>query len=310
MVRYLPRQSQKSLLISSFIVSAWLLLSCQATSSSMPKSQVAAASIVTIETRSEPQPNSDQTPEPTREGQPPTVTPFPTMTSSPTPFATATSTSTPSPTPIKSCGQRNPGADLFPLITLEYGLSREYVPPDLVDLADYLPTSVTLGYPTRARKIVIQPLLSLISDMQEIGLRPQVISGYRSYASQAIAWSKWLNEAPETAAIVSAPPGHSEHQLGTTFDFGSPELPGIVGEEDIQFHTYFYRTSEGRWLLENAHEYGFTLSYPRETFELTGFYFEPWHYRYVGPELATRLKVENISFFEHLSGIVDPPCIP
>jgi D-alanyl-D-alanine carboxypeptidase len=146
--------------------------------------------------------------------------------------------------------------------------------------------------------------------MQAAGLSPQIISGYRSYSSQAIAWSKWLNEVPETAAIVSAPPGHSEHQLGTTFDFGSPELPAIVGEEDIQFHTYFYKTSEGRWLLEHAHEYGFTLSYPRETFELTGFYYEPWHYRYIGPELATKLKEENISLFEHLTGIQEPPCIP
>ncbi len=276
----------------------------------MHKPRIAAASIVTADTPSEPQSFPDRTPELTKEAPPRTATPYPTVTSSLMPTASATSTTTPSATPIASCDRRNPGNNLFPLVTLEYGLSREFVPPDLVDLANHLPSTVTLGYPTRARQIVIQPLLSLISDMQESGLRPQVISGYRSYAAQAIAWSKWLNEVPETAAIVSAPPGHSEHQLGTTFDFGSPELPEIAGEEDIQFHTYFYMTSEGRWLLENAHLYGFTLSYPRETFEVTGFYYEPWHYRYIGPELATKLKHENISLFEHLSGMEEPPCIP
>ena len=69
-------------------------------------------------------------------------------------------------------------------------------------------------------------------------------------------------------------------------------------------------TSEGEWLLEHAHEYGFTLSYPREAFEATGFYYEPWHYRYVGVETATELHETGISFTEYLLAQNPQPCVP
>jgi len=149
----------------------------------------------------------------------------------------------------------------------------------------------------------------MVEDMQAAGLRLFIISGYRSYASQAIAWNKWLAREGDRGAIVSAPPGHSEHQLGTTVDFGSPELEEIVGEE-IEFHTYFFRTREGLWLAENAPKYGFTLSYPRQAFDLTGFYYEPWHYRYVGVELATHLHQTGSFLTEYQLLTQEPPCIP
>lgn len=245
---------------------------------------------------------------------PPTLTPVPTaahtLTPTPSPTATATATPNPSPTAV-ACANRLPSSDdLFTIVTLDYGLSREYAPPDLVDLSDYLPHHVTLGYPTQLRRVAVEPLVEMIAAMETAGLHPQIISGYRSYAAQAIAWNKWHESHPETAAIVSAPPGHSEHQLGATVDFGSPELPSIVGEDDIQFHTYFYKTSEGQWLLEHAHEYGFTLSYSREAFELTGLYYEPWHYRYVGRELAKYLYENNMTLTAYLLEQNPQPCTP
>lgn len=203
-----------------------------------------------------------------------------------------------------------PEDDLFTIVTQTYGLSRDYEPADLVPLSDYLPVTVTLGYPTEVRRVVVEPLVQLIDDMHASGLRPTVNSGYRSYSAQVIAWNKWLGNQPETAAVFSAQPGHSEHQLGTTVDFGSPELPDIVGIEDVEFHTYFYQTSEGIWLAENAHRYGFTLSYPREAFELTGFYYEPWHYRYVGEEMATMLKEIDMFLTEYQLLTQPEPCIP
>jgi D-alanyl-D-alanine carboxypeptidase len=195
-------------------------------------------------------------------------------------------------------------------ITLEYGISRDYEPDDLVLLSDWLPADVTLGYATEIRRPVVAPLVEMITAMQSAGLAPVVISGYRSYSTQSIAWSKWLATEPDRASILSAPPGFSEHQLGTTVDFGSPELPEIVGDDEIQFHTHFYMTRESIWLEENAHEFGFTLSYPRRAFELTGFYYEPWHYRYVGVELATALK-DTGSFLTEFQFENQPiPCIP
>lgn len=199
---------------------------------------------------------------------------------------------------------------LTALVTAQYGISANYVPPGLVELSSYLPMTVTLGYPTQIRGIVAEPLAEMIADMHAAGLRPTIISGYRSYSAQSIARTKWQTEHPDRVSIISALPGHSEHQLGTTIDFGSPELPALVGDEEIEFHTNFYMTSEGQWLTENAHEYGFVLSYTRETFELTGMYYEPWHFRYVGKEMATMLKQEGVSLISYLLSSEPPPCIP
>ncbi len=246
---------------------------------------------------------------PATQPPPATPSPIPTATATAAPSPSPTPTVTPTATPIGPCSQRIPNG-LHTLVTLDYGISREYAPPDLVPLSDYFSTDVTLGYPTEVRQIIVEPLTAMIEAMQAAGLRPLIISGYRSYSTQAIAWDKWNREYPERAAIISSPPGHSEHQLGTTLDFGSPELPEIVGDEDIEFHTYFYKTSEGEWLLQNAHKYGFTLSYPRDAFEATGFYYEPWHYRYVGVELATQLYESGTFLAQYLLETQPLPCVP
>ena len=237
-------------------------------------------------------------------------TPLPTSTATPYPTASATATIKPSPTKAGNCRSRIPSDDLLTLVTSDYAISADYVPGDLVNLSDYLPLSVTLGYETQLREEAALSLTQLVQDMEEAGLRPQILSGYRSYIAQQIAWQKWQERQPERASIISVPPGHSEHQLGTTVDFGSPELAVIVGDSDIEFHTYFFKTAEGMWLADHAHEYGFSLSYPREAFELTGFFFEPWHYRYVGVELATELKNAGVSLTQYLLETYPPPCDP
>lgn len=236
----------------------------------------------------------------------PPATPTPRATSTPT----ATPPFTPTPTPGGFCHERVPSDDLFTIVTQTYGLSRDYAPQDLVPLSDYLPQSVTMGLPNEVRGVIIEPLTRMINDMIAVALRPTIISGYRSYSAQSIAYNKWATLYPGHVNIISAPPGFSEHQLGTVIDFGSPELPDIVGDPEIEFHTYFYRTSEGQWLRANAHKYGFTLSYPRQAFEVTGFYYEPWHYRYVGVELATYLYENEQFLAEYLLARQPQPCIP
>ena len=239
---------------------------------------------------------------------PPNKTPLPAPTATVAP--TATPSPTPTATPIGPCTGRLPGDNLFTIVTQTYGLSRNYAPQDLILLTDYLPVEVTLGYPTELRQVALAPLQQMISVMQAVGLQPRILSGYRSYAAQAISWDKWNREEPERAAILSARPGHSEHQLGTTIDFGSPELAAITGIADVQFHTYFYQTSEGIWLADNAHRYGFTLSYPREALETTGFYYEPWHFRYVGVEMASLLHESGMYLTEYQLLNQPEPCIP
>lgn len=262
--------------------------------------RTASALIQATSARQDQVANEEKTPE----SEPPSPTPEPTMS------ATSTATATPTSTPIGPCGSRLPNEDLLTIVTLTYGISREYVPDDLIPLAEKLPMSVTMGFPSEIRSPAFEPLVAMVEAMQAQGLRPQVLSAYRSYAAQAIAWDKWNELYPEHAHIISAPPGYSEHQLGTVVDFGSPELAGIVGQEDIEFHTYFYKTSEGAWLAENAHLYGFTLSFPADASEVSGFYYEPWHYRYVGPEMATFLHEQEVSLIEYQLANHGDPCLP
>jgi D-alanyl-D-alanine carboxypeptidase len=199
---------------------------------------------------------------------------------------------------------------LLELVDRQFGLSRDYEPADLVLLSDYFENDVTLGYPTQVSAVIIEPLKAIIVAMKEEDLRPHVISGYRSYSAQSLALQKWLEQYPDWARNLSAPPGHSEHQLGTTVDFGSPELAPMLGESFIQFHPAFAQTSEGEWLARHAHEFGFTMSYPANAFERTEFYYEPWHFRFVGIGLATMLYKSGLTISEYLRQQGAQPCLP
>lgn len=306
-------------LVYFFILTSLLLTACGSMSGTVLEESQPEITVTktrpeaAVHTFSQAQPTNTQPPLATATllNRPSTVTPIPTTTPSPTVVPTETPLPTPTwtSTPIGLCNDRVPSDEnLLTLVTHEYGLSRDYTPGDLVPLADYFPVHITLGYPSEIRSIAIQPLVEMIAAMEATGLKPFIISGYRSYAAQAIAWAKWSEYNPDYAAGLSARPGHSEHQLGTTVDFGSPELEAVTGIEDIEFHTYFYMTSEGAWLGEHAHEYGFTMSYPPDTLEITGFYYEPWHFRYVGVELATQLKAEGNYLIAHLLENFPLPC--
>ena len=242
---------------------------------------------------------------------PPSPTPVPTTTPSPTPEPTATLPPSPSPTPLVACSERHPSDEtLLTLVSRDYGLSRSYAPGDLVPLSDAVSNDVTLGYPTQVRQVIVEPLQTMIAAMQAEELSPLVVSGFRDYAAQSLAEQKWVEQYPEWAQNLSAPPGHSEHQLGTTVDFSSPDLPEMVGEEFIQFHPAFARSKEGEWLAAHAHEYGFTMSYPANQFEETAFFYEPWHFRYVGVDLATHLYENELTISAYLLERYGPPCIP
>ncbi len=257
-----------------------------------------------------PPPQPEYTSPPANPTNTATAMPLPTNTPAPTATQTPTVTPTPTATPIPQCEIRGPApGDMLAIVTKTYGLSRDYAPGDLVPLADYLPMSNTLGYPSEIRAVAVGPLVQMVRDMEAEGLQPWVMSGYRSYAAQAYAWDKWYAKYPDRVDQLSAPPGHSEHQLGTAVDFGTPELSEVAGP-GFEFHTYFYKTGVGVWLAENAHKYGFSLSYPANSQETTGFTYEPWHYRYVGIEMATLLFETNQFLTQYQLANQPEPCVP
>ena len=102
------------------------------------------------------------------------------------------------------------------------------------------------------------------------------------------------------ADLTSARPGHSEHQTGLAVDISA--VPATCALDQC-----FADTVQGKWLAKNAYKWGFVLRYPNKMTSITGYEFEPWHYRYVGVELATEMHTTGIKTLEQF---FDLPAAP
>lgn len=179
------------------------------------------------------------------------------------------------------------GSDLAAVVGKTTTIGR-YAPADLVEL----PSSLSVKG-RRVRKEVAQALEVMAQAARAEGVVLDVDSGYRSYSTQDDLFYRYAKRDGVLAAErYSARPGQSEHQLGTAVDFGGTNK---------NYSDAFADTAPGKWLAANAHNYGFALSYPRGKEEVTGYMFEPWHYRYVGLELAREWKETGLTLIEFLS---------
>ena len=120
-------------------------------------------------------------------------------------------------------------------------------------------------------------------------------SGYRSFNLQSIFYNNDLQSNGGIESGYVAAPGTSEHQLGLAIDLTSHSVNLELTEE-------FGNTPEGKWTLENAHEYGFILRYKADKEEITGYNYEPWHYRYIGNKDIAKLCYEKNLTLEELFG--------
>ena len=119
-------------------------------------------------------------------------------------------------------------------------------------------------------------------------------SAYRSYQTQQTVFKGWVAvHGRERALQLSARPGHSEHQLGVGIDFRT------AGGGD-PFTGDWQLTAAGKWMKAHAWEYGFVMSYPRGKLDVTCYDFEPWHFRYVGRELAANIHGSGLTPREYL----------
>lgn len=168
-----------------------------------------------------------------------------------------------------------PCSDPLVPVDKERRLPSDCAPPDLVAIdADFALGEELLR--SEAARAVEQ----MLSDAASAGHTLVVRSGYRSFETQRQTFNYWVEQlGEEEAQRVSARPGHSEHQLGTAADITGPEV-------DWELDQAFAETPGGRWLRDNAWRYGFVLSYPENAEAVTGYIFEPWHYRYVGVDHA------------------------
>ncbi len=129
------------------------------------------------------------------------------------------------------------------------------------------------------------------------GINLTPCSGYRSYELQERNYNNKISffesqgysyeEAKVKAATIIMPPGSSEHNLGYAMD--------IVCVDE-----WFEDTAEFKWLTENAADYGFIMRYPKDKQDITKVIYEPWHWRYVGVELAKELKSSGLVLEEYM----------
>ncbi|MFT4232777.1 MAG: D-alanyl-D-alanine carboxypeptidase family protein [Leucobacter sp.] len=127
-----------------------------------------------------------------------------------------------------------------------------------------------------------------------------VISAYRDYATQVALYDGYVaRDGQEAADTYSARPGHSEHQTGLAVDFDD--------HGDCYLAACFADTPAGAWLAVHAHEYGFILRYPEGKQDVTGFMPEPWHFRYVGTELAEEMRTSGVTTLEEFFGLPAAP---
>jgi len=163
----------------------------------------------------------------------------------------------------------------------KHRLPESYVPPDLVPVAggrSYIPNREGLSL----RKEIEEELERMAKAALRDGIKLVVSSTYRSWKYQEGLYDRNVRQlGKDVADRESAPPGASQHQLGTVVDFGS-----ITDD--------FAKTAAGIWLAENAARFGWSLSFPDGYEAVTGYRWECWHYRYIGPE-ATAFQKEWFS---------------
>ena len=161
-------------------------------------------------------------------------------------------------------------------------------------------TDIGSGHKVDSR--IVNDLNSMMSDLRKAGHSAFVCSSYRTNAHQTNLYNNEVKDyknrgySDEDAAVEAAKwvaiPGTSEHQTGLAVDImSSYYLVLDRGQED---------TAEQQWLMANSYKYGFILRYPSNKSDITGIYYEPWHYRYVGKEVAKVIYEKGICFEEYL----------
>lgn len=166
-----------------------------------------------------------------------------------------------------------------------YFLSENYIPPKLDNIdTKYL---IDPAKPLQVLDDISKNLDDMLEDANRDEVQLRALSAYRSFEEQKSLKSGYKIQYGSGANTFSAEQGYSEHQLGTTIDFTTPVIKGA--------YTSFDTTTAYAWLEKNAYKYGFILSYPKGN---TYYVYEPWHWRFVGENLADDLHDDNMHFYE------------
>lgn len=192
-------------------------------------------------------------------------------------------------------GNDNKGTELpwyLVLVNNKNPMDEDYEIPSFTDLQP--------GYSVDSR--IAEAANQMLQDAKADGMKIIICSAYRSVGRQEELFNTSLQDRlnsgldywdafAETRQSV-AEPGTSEHALGLALDLISNDYMGLDEKQQ--------ETEEAQWLAQNCHKYGFILRYPPEKTEITDIIYEPWHYRYVGVEDATKIMELGITLEEYL----------
>lgn len=170
------------------------------------------------------------------------------------------------------------------LVNKFYYLDSNYVPNNLVSVNSKHGRG-------KLQKETYEAFKLMYNAASKEGLYLYISSPYRSYNTQKFLYNTYSkNDGKNKADTYSARAGYSEHQTGLAFDLGTASNHSINS---------FAESKEFKWVQKNAHKYGFILRYPYGKKYLTGYIYEPWHYRYVGVDAATYIFEHDITFEEY-----------
>ena len=168
------------------------------------------------------------------------------------------------------------------LVNKEHNLNRTYIPPLLVDANSKYKDGILIN------KVVLDNFNRMRDDMKLFGYDIDIMSGYRDYLYQEDIYNKLVLEKGLAYAFRTiAKPGCSEHQTGLAIDICIYKDDKCYIENDIE------DMNECKWLIDNSYKYGFILRYPKGYEDITGYNYEPWHFRYVG-NIAPYLYKNNL----------------
>lgn len=176
--------------------------------------------------------------------------------------------------------------DYTVLINKNNRLLQSFIPNDLVLINEKYSNENKL-----LRKEAALAFENLSQTAKNLGYRIVLVSAFRDYDYQKNLFNHYVNEKGLDYALnCSAKPGHSEHQTGLALDV----------EGSNKDYDNFDKSKEFEWMQENAHKFGFIMRYPKGKESITRFKYEPWHYRYVGIDVATYIYENNLTLEEYI----------
>ena len=192
------------------------------------------------------------------------------------------------PDPVDTIDSDN--GDILILVNKLHAVSESYKPKDMVYMDNALSTWENLELKEEA----YEAYKKMYADAKDLGYNLKVCSAYRTYKTQVGLFNNSVkNRGWETTYLRSAYPGRSEHHTGLSIDITSKSMGWNLSQDFADYE-------DGEWLNTHCQDYGFIVRYPKNKTDVTGYAYEPWHFRYVGEEAAKYIMENNLTLEEYL----------